>query len=119
VSKSVWSGKVSVANPNRDGTGTLVTIVTGGANGSVVEFVRLKAQETVTDGMIRVFLDDGVGSCLYHEVPVYATTASATQMTFEVDYEPIREIYVPNGFSLKFSTEKGETFDIAAYGEDL
>ena len=70
--------QVSTANANRDGTGTLGTVATGGSNGTLIQLVRYQAAVTTTAGMIRLFIDDGSNTRLLHEMPVSAVTASGT-----------------------------------------
>jgi len=47
---------ISVANPNLNGTGTLVTLITGAENGTIVKSVIVKAAMPVTTGMVRLFV---------------------------------------------------------------
>lgn len=45
--------QVSAANTNRDGTGTIVDLVTGGTYGTRIDKVRICATGTTTAGVIR------------------------------------------------------------------
>src|ERR1051326_4588502 len=108
---------IATANTNLDGTGTMGTaLVSSGAN---VWSVTIKAIVNTTDGMVRLFLYDGTNVKLLKEVPVRATTKSATAKAFE------QEVRFPNGFALKSgwqlraATEKAETFKIIAESTDL
>ena len=109
-------GQVSAANTNLDGTGTLVTVVTGGANGSRIDRVVLKAIVTTTAGMIRLFVYDGTNTRLVREVTVEAITKSASVAAWEEDLLT-PDLYLPSSsYQLKASTEKAETFNVFALG---
>lgn len=110
-------GQVSVANANRDGTGTLATVFTAGAAGSRIDNVIVKAVATVTAGMVRLYLHDGVNARLLTEIPVDATTPSASVPTFEDG--AVLDIAIPSGYSLRASTHNAETFNIIAFGGDF
>ena len=107
---------ISTANTNLDGTGTLSSaIVTGASNGTLIKTVTVKAQVTTTQGMVRLFVFDGSSTTkLITEIEIPATVKSAT--------DPSCEIVVPlnyslkSGWSLKASTEKGESFNVIAEG---
>ena len=104
---------VSVANPNRDGTGTLVDLMTGLLAGSTISSIVIKAQGTTTQGMIRFFYFDGVTNHLYSETPVSAVTASGTSSTFTTTAYASGLIIGYNQ-KLRVSTEKAETFNLIA-----
>lgn len=74
----------STANTNRDGTGTLVTAVTGADPNQVIEQVVIQATGNTTQGMIRFFesIDAGATKKLILEVPVVAVTPSGVQQAF-------------------------------------
>jgi hypothetical protein len=117
---------VSVANTNLDGTGTLATILTAGASatykGCLIENVTIKSTafatgSTTTPGMVRFFIFDG-GSVtrLLTEIEIPAVTQSGTQESF---YRKIPlNLNLAAGYSLKASTEKGDTFAVIAEGKD-
>ena len=74
----------TAANTNLDGSGTIVDIVTGAANGTRVDEVRSKFQVTTTAGMIRYYIKKSGGSYrLIHEEEVPAITKSATVRAYE------------------------------------
>jgi len=82
--------QVSAANTNRDGTGTIVTLSTGIADGKRIENVRIKAIVTTTAGMIRLYYSPnaGVTNRLIGEVVVSAITVAAGVAGFEADWVP-------------------------------
>ena len=114
------NGVLSVANTGRDGTGTVVTVFSAGTNGSIVESITVQATATTTAGMVRVFVHDGTNFRLYDEIAVTAATPSATVKAFRAQNTYTnRPIKLPNGYSLRFSTEKAEAFNVVVEGGDL
>lgn len=121
---NVGIGQVSVANTNRDGTGTIATIFTAGANGSRIDAINLKAVGTTTAGMIRLFIYDGVDARLLTELPVTALTPSGTLPAWEAQLNTnsmsqVLPIILPTGYSLRASTNNAETFNVIAVGGDF
>ena len=115
---NLTASRISTANINRDGTGTLATLLTGGASGTRPDRVRIKATGTTTAGMIRFFLADNQGTPairLIHEISVTAITPSATIESFAAEWvrtdgQPL--VIVPSGWTLRVSTHNAETFDV-------
>ena len=110
-------GQVSVANANRDGTGTVVTVATGTTDGTRIDEIQIKAIVTTTAGMIRLYIYDGANTRLFYEVPVTAITVSATVQGFWYSVK-FDNLILPNTYQLRASTEKAETFNIVAFGSD-
>lgn len=124
-SHEIGNGQVSVANPNLDGTGALVTIFDGSNfNGFLIDYIHIQAIVATTAGMVRLFLDDGVNVRLWKEIAVSAITPTATVKAFEIDVFPVAsDTSIPLGsaggpsaYIVKASTEKAETFNITAHG---
>ena len=114
----VWLGQVTTANPNYDGTGAVVTIATAGANGSLVQLVRVMATMTTTVGMIRLFIHDGSTFRLYAEIPVTAAVPSGSVQAFSAELSPTEPLVLQFGYSLRASTANTETLNIIASGGD-
>lgn len=117
-------GQVSVANTNRDGTGTIATVFSAGASGSRIDAIDLKAVGTTTAGMIRLFIHDGANARLLTEVPVTAVTPSGTLPSWEVQLNTntmtqVLPLLLPAGYSLRAATNNAETFNIIALGGDF
>ena len=115
------NAQISTANTNRDGTGTLGTVVTAGASGSRIEEVVIEATGTTTAGIVRLFLNDGTNTRLWREVAVTAATPSGTVLAFTAsvrnDTRPDLPLLVlPTGWSLRASTHNAETFNVFAFG---
>jgi hypothetical protein len=84
---------ISTANTNRDGTGTITSVFTAGANGSRVERIEIKANATTTAGMVRLFRKKGAGAWkLWREYAITAVTPSASAVTFSALDDVIAEI---------------------------
>lgn len=117
-------GQVSVANTNRDGTGTIVTVFSAGASGSRIDAIDLKAVGTTTAGMIRLFIHDGTNARLLTEVPVTAITPSGTLPSWEAQLNTntmtqVLPLVLPTGYSLRAATNNAETFNVIALGGDF
>lgn len=104
-------GQVTVANTNRDGTGTLATVFTAGASGSRIDDIYIAATGTTTAGVVRLFIYDGTSNRLWQEILVTAVTPSTTQQVW--NYALLNQaLILPNGYILKGSTNNAETFNI-------
>ncbi len=119
------SGTVSTANSNLDGaTGTYSTIYTaasgGGESGSVISSITIKAQQTTSPGMVRLFILDTSGlnpGVLFSEVEIPAVTQAATLQTFTC--QALRgSLCIPPGYSIMASTQIAETFSVIIEGSD-
>jgi hypothetical protein len=120
--------QISTANLNRDGSGTVGTVFTAGANGSRIDKVTAKAQTaTAVAGMIRLFIHNGSAFFLAYEMTVdvvapSASVAAWTETAPVVESGGTNDVFpmiLPNGYSLRASTEKGDTFNIIAQGGDF
>lgn len=105
-------GQVTTANTNRDGTGTIATIFTAGASGSRVDDIYIVATGTVTTGVVRLFINDGTNTRLWQEILVTSTTPSTTVQVWSATLLN-SALILPNGFSLRASTNNAETFNVA------
>lgn len=110
--------KISTANANRDGTGTLGTVLTGATgSGTKVTTIVIKAEVTTTAGMVRLFIDNGVTIHLIYEQTIAAITASATVAAAYYSI-PFADMVIPDSYILKAGTERAESFSIIAFGGD-
>jgi len=79
-----WSGILTSANTAKDGTGTVETIFTAGADGGRVERIRIRALGTNVATVLRIFINNGSANStagnntLYAEITLAATTLSET-----------------------------------------
>lgn len=105
------AAQVTTANTARDGTGTIATVFTAGANGSRIDDITVVATGTTTPGVVRLFLHDGTNARLLEEILVSAVVPSVTLETFNATLTNLA-LLLPNGWSLRASTQIGETFNV-------
>jgi hypothetical protein len=111
--------QATTANTARDGSGTVATLLTGDADGSIVDLIRIVATGTTTAGVVRIFLstDSGTTKRLLCENLVAAITPGTTQTVFTTEFIPTRPLVLKDTSSILYaSTQIGETFNIFAYG---
>jgi len=115
--------QILTANTNRDGTGTLGTVLAAGGNGTRIDLITIKAIVTTTAGMIRLFIHDGTNYRLWKEVAVSAITPSGTVAAFAGILTPDTDgdlpLILPANYSLRASTNNAETFNVIAQGGDF
>jgi hypothetical protein len=110
---------VATANTARDGTGTIGTLVTGVATGTVVDRIRWKGVVASTAGMLRFFLHDGSTYFLIHEETIGATGAiSGTVQSAEGEWAPDDLILPSASHSVRVSTNNAESINVCAHVRD-
>lgn len=132
-------GALSVANTNRDGTGTLVPLVVGRGPGTRIDKVLIRATGTTTGGIVRIYhalsgltlnADGTVASYaaptkrLIGEIAVTAIVPSATQKTFgntgtEGDWTPPSDLVLDRFEALYAAPHNAEAFNAFAVGSHL
>ena len=70
--------QISTANTARDGSGTIVDVLTAGSNGTRIDDITITASGTTTAGVVRLFLYDGTNTRLWKEILVTATHNAET-----------------------------------------
>jgi hypothetical protein len=113
--------QVSAANTNRDGTGTIVDLITGVAAGTRINKITIKAIVTTTAGIVRIYFYDGTNTRLYREVPVTAITVSTSVAGFEYELlfdDSDAPVLATNTQKLQASTHNAETFNIIVEAAD-
>lgn len=86
---------VSTANTGRDGTGTIVDILTGVATGTKIERVVLQATGDPADSIVTLFLHNGTSYFLFDEYDLGNPAAASTTVPgirFETAY---RDLVLP------------------------
>lgn len=73
-------GSVSTANTNRDGTGTIVDLLTGAAAGTRIDRLVLQATGNPADSTVTIFLHDGTAYRLLTEVDIGDPAAASTTL---------------------------------------
>jgi hypothetical protein len=119
-----WAPIIASANTAMDGTGTVNTVFTGGANGSFCQHLKARAVGSCVATVIRVFLNNGSSNAtannnaLIQDITLPATTASNTAALPSIDI-PINAV-VPNGYKLNiaFGTATSAGWKVSAFGGD-
>lgn len=107
---------ISTANSNRDGSGSVVSVITGASSGTLVRTITIKSTENTTSGMVRLYCYNASDTFLFAEVNVRATTKSSEDHSF---YAILNlNFKLASGNQIMASTEKAETFIITADGLD-
>lgn len=106
---------ISAANTNRDGSGTITTLITGAATGTRVDDIEITSAVVTncSNGVIRLFLHDGTNARLLREVLVVATTPSTTVETWHTKLLGLGIILKNASWSLRVSTHVAESFNVA------
>lgn len=79
--KVTW-GTLTAANTAKDGTGTVATLFTAGANGARIDQIKVRALGTNVATALRLFINNGsanstaANNSLIHEATIAATTLS-------------------------------------------
>jgi hypothetical protein len=110
-------------NPALDGTGNSTTVLTAGANGTIIRSVIIKATEPITTGMVRLFIRNNTDTVLYKEVPVQVTpvltnTPTPTPVLPMYEVTLNGDLKLENGHSLKVTTQVDNSFVVIAEGLD-
>lgn len=112
---------VSAANTNRDGTGTIVSLMTGAAAGTKVFEVDIQWTVTSTAGMLRLYLSVDGGSTwkLFDEQAVTAITASASVACFRATKTYTNLVLRDSSCVIGASTHNAEASVVTVLGGDL
>lgn len=114
-----WQGALSAANTNRDGTGTLIDVVSAGSSGSRIDKVRVVASGTTTAGVVRLFLYDGTNTYLIKEILVAAITPGTGVEVWIGEWDADGLVLPNNSWKLRASTHNAEGFKVFAKGGDI
>lgn len=110
---------ISVANTNRDGTGTFGTIISSGNNGTRIDRVEIAAIGTTTNNVVRLFLDNGSTKKLEKEILVNAITPGTLTTVFLGTINYPNGLVLPSGWFLDASTNASESYNIIAFAGDF
>ena len=108
---------ISTANTNRDGTGSISTLITAPVSadgGTQIDMVVVKSIQKTTLGMIRFFVNNGVSNFLMREIVVPGMSPSNVNPSFRAS--TYFGFPLQSGFSLNVSTQNSESFNIIADG---
>lgn len=91
LTQKVSWGTLTTANTAKDGTGTVATLFTAGANGARIDQIKVRALGTNVATVLRLFVNNGstnttsTNNSLIHEVTIPATTLSEVAALSDVD----------------------------------
>lgn len=120
VTPRISSVNIATANTNRDGTGTVATLITAVAAGTRVVEIVCKAKGTTTAGMVRVFLHDGTSFFLFDEISIGAVASPGASTQTTRTSTLYNNLILPNAsWSVRVSTNNAESIDVTALGADL
>lgn len=106
---------ISTANTYLDGSGTKGTaVISSGCN---VMAITIKAKQTTTPGMVRIFINNGstdnsTNTKLFREIPVPAVTPSSIAPYFYHKLTFNNAFALKSGWKILVSTEKAEAFNV-------
>lgn len=106
--------QISTANTNRNGTGTLGTLIIGATNGTRVDDIYIAAAGAVTAGVVRLFVQEsGQAARLWQEILVTATSPNVTTAVWS--YSLLNQaLLLKSGWSISAATNNAETFNVIA-----
>lgn len=81
VTPRIAVGSVSTTNTNRDGTGTIVTIITGASTGTRINEIVIKSTSDPADSIVTLFLYDGTTAWLFDEIDLGNPAAGSATVT--------------------------------------
>ena len=98
LTAAIGSGKVLTANTNLDGTGTIVSILASGANGTRLDYVQAVHLGTNVATVLRLFLYTGSTYAIYKEATIAANAINQTAASVAVTI-PCGD-FIPAGYTL-------------------
>jgi hypothetical protein len=115
-------GPLAAANTAKDGTGTVATVFTAGADGSYVQKLVARATGTNVATVLRVFINNGgsnavgANNSLIAEMTLPATTLS--EVAAQPPYELPLSFALPAGYSLlcTIGTAVAAGYELTVFG---
>jgi hypothetical protein len=95
-------GAVSTANTNRDGTGTIVDILTAGGSGVRIDEIAVQATGDPADSIITIFIDrtGSAGYALFDEIDLGNAAAASTTVSGQRINREYENLVLPTGAKL-------------------
>lgn len=112
------AGTLATADTSRTSPTTVVTIFTAGSSGSRIDEVDIVATGTTTANVVRLWIYTGSTYYLLQEVIVTAVTPSTSQAVFS-SVLTFNNLMLPNGYSLRATTNNSEGYNVIAFGGDF
>lgn len=117
----IMKNTVSTANTARDGTGTIATIGTAGANGTRIDEIRVKATGDPADSIVTIFLYDGATYFLFDEFDLNDPAAASTTVAGYSEPRYYQNLILPSGWSIRAAITVALTsgvINVFAFGGD-
>lgn len=112
--------RLTTANTDRDTIANDVSIVTGSANGSAIEyFTAHAAEDLAANGLVFVWYYDGTNNRLRYEFAMADVTASASVSEADGIWTPPKPIFVPSGKIIKVTFTLSKKLNVFAHGYNL
>lgn len=121
-------GTVATANTAKDGTGTVVTVFTAGADGARLDAIKIRALGTNVATVVRFFINNGganstpTNNTLFHEVTAAATTlsevAALADIVVKFDNVSLPQVVLPAGYKINVTigTTVAAGLQVTAFG---
>ena len=112
------SVNISTADTSRTSPTSVGTVFSAGTNGSRIDEIDIIATGITTSNVVRLWLYSGSTYYLFQEVIVSAITPSTTQAVFSSTLT-FNNLMLPNGWSLRATTNNAESYNVTAFGGDF
>ena len=116
------TARISTANSNLNGSGTVATIYTAGSpptyNGSRIETITVKSIQTNTPGMVRLYINNKTTNGLITEIPIPSSTPDSMDQSFETTLLFKDGLNLSAGYSITASTQNAESFNVIIEGRN-
>jgi hypothetical protein len=114
------TGVVSIgtADTSRTAPTNVGTVFSAAVQGSRIDEVVVTAAGTTTTGIVRLFIYNGSTYFLLREILITGITASSSATSFTQTLG-FNNFVLPNGYSLRATTNNSETFHVTAFGGDF
>lgn len=115
------SVNVATANTNKDGTGTITTLVTGATSGTRILEIVAKAAVTTAAGNVCVFLstDSGTTWRLFDEFLQGVVTSAATTSSYRASRTYANLLLKDGTHRIGVTTTISQSINVVALGGDL
>lgn len=114
---------VSTANTARDGSGTIVDILTGGSSGTIIDEIVVKTTGDPADSIVTIFIHNGTSYFLFDEFDLGNPAAASTTVTGYREARTYENLRLPSSsFKLAAAITVALTagvMNVWAFGGDL
>jgi hypothetical protein len=113
---------VSTANTNRDGTGTIATVVTAASSGTKITSIAVIATGDPADSVVNIYLYDGSTYFFFDSFDLGNPAAASTTVDAYRTSKAYADLTLPSGWSIRASITVALTsgvMNVFAFGGDL